>query len=188
MLQSYGVVIITVEWLHILIYTRHSWPFSIEGSLTYHIYCDTWHPFVWSSPRTRDTHTCCRAFKIGAITTFFNDLGLSRAGFEHPTFGMRGERAHQLLILRLSWVVLPTKSLNFWHVQLLRTAIKHCWFFIVACDFRLILRSYPEDWWITLLHYIAKRLAEKHSLPILMFNVWRCAILVADQEKLKVVM
>ena len=39
----------------------------------------------WSSPRTRDTHTYYRAFSSGAVTTSFNDLGLSRLGFEHPT-------------------------------------------------------------------------------------------------------
>ena len=33
---------------------------------------------LWSSPRTRDTHTCCRVFASGAVTTCFYDLGLSR--------------------------------------------------------------------------------------------------------------
>ena len=30
------------------------------------------------------------------VTTCFNDLGLSRLEFEHPTFRMRGERSNQL--------------------------------------------------------------------------------------------
>ena len=40
----------------------------------------------WSSPRTRDTHTLCHAFGRGDVTTCFNDLGLSRLEFEHPTW------------------------------------------------------------------------------------------------------
>ena len=39
----------------------------------------------WSSPRTRDNHTYCRAFVIGAITICFNDLGLSRPWIETRT-------------------------------------------------------------------------------------------------------
>ena len=38
------------------------------------------YPLWWSSPRTRDTHTCCRAFDSGAVTTCFYDSGLSRPG------------------------------------------------------------------------------------------------------------
>ena len=33
----------------------------------------------------RDTHTCCRAFRSGAVTTCLNDLGLSRSGINHAT-------------------------------------------------------------------------------------------------------
>ena len=50
----------------------------------------------WSSPRTSDTHAYCRAFGSGAFTTFFNDLGLSRLGFEHPTFRLKGEHSKPL--------------------------------------------------------------------------------------------
>ena len=67
--------------------------FSSEGSLACHTCCDTGHPFLRSSPRTRDIHTYCRAFGSGTVTTCVNDLGLSRPGFEHPTFRMRGERS-----------------------------------------------------------------------------------------------
>ena len=35
-----------------------------------------------TSPLTRDTRTCCRALGSGAVTTFFNDLGLSQPGIE----------------------------------------------------------------------------------------------------------
>ena len=44
----------------------------------------------------RDTHTSCRAFGSEAATTGCNDLGLSRLGFEHPIFCLRGERSNPL--------------------------------------------------------------------------------------------
>ena len=46
--------------------------------------------FKWSSPRTRDTHTCCRANSSGAVSTYFFVLCLSRLGFENPTFPLAG--------------------------------------------------------------------------------------------------
>ena len=79
---------ITVKGLQIFTYTRHSRPLSSEGSLAYHTDCDTGLPFIWwSSPRTSatSTHTCCRAYNSGAVTTGFYGLGLSRLGFEHLT-------------------------------------------------------------------------------------------------------
>ena len=45
----------------------------------------------WSSPRTRDTRTYCRALRSGAVTTYFYDLGPSRLRFEHPTFRLQDE-------------------------------------------------------------------------------------------------
>ena len=69
--HSYGDVTITSEGLHILTFSRHSWPLINEGSLACHTYCDTVH-------HLRGPPTCCRAFDSGAITTCFNDLGLSR--------------------------------------------------------------------------------------------------------------
>ena len=44
--HSYGDVTIAGEGLQILIYARHSWPLSSEGSLACHIYCDTGHLFI----------------------------------------------------------------------------------------------------------------------------------------------
>ena len=41
--------------------------------------------------RTRDIYTYCRALSSGADTTCFYDLGLSRQGFEHPAFRLRGQ-------------------------------------------------------------------------------------------------
>ena len=66
-----------------------------------HLYCDTGHSFKWSSLRTRDTHTVCRAFSSWAltsccVTTCFYDQGLSGLGFVHITFRMRGERFNRL--------------------------------------------------------------------------------------------
>ena len=60
---SYGEVTITGEGLQILTYARHLWPLSSEVFfLACHTYCDTWHPFIWSSPKTRDTHTYYLSF------------------------------------------------------------------------------------------------------------------------------
>ena len=36
------------------------------------------------------------AFGSGAVTTCFDDLGLSRQGFERPTFRLRGQRSNPL--------------------------------------------------------------------------------------------
>ena len=47
----------------------------------------------------RDTHTCCRALSLGAITTCGNDFGLSWPGFEHLTCRMGGERFNRLVHL-----------------------------------------------------------------------------------------
>ena len=49
----------------------HSWPLISEGSLACHTYCGTGHPFIMSSPRTRDTHTYCWAFSSGDVTICF---------------------------------------------------------------------------------------------------------------------
>ena len=44
--HSYGDVTFASEGLQILTYARHSWPLSSEGSLAWHTYCDTGHPFI----------------------------------------------------------------------------------------------------------------------------------------------
>ena len=74
--------------LPIFNYTRWAWPRSSEGSLACHTYCDLlWHVFfIFDDP----WHTR-RAFSSGVVTTCFYDGGLSRLGFEHPTFRMQGE-------------------------------------------------------------------------------------------------
>ena len=45
---------------------------------------------------TSDTHTYCRAFSSGAVTSCFYDYGLSRLGFKRPTFRLRGQRSYPL--------------------------------------------------------------------------------------------
>ena len=62
----------------------------------------------------RDTHTYCRAFGNGAVTTCSYDLGLSRLGLavRQPTFRLRGERSYPLLhrrgdkhIRKSTWII-----------------------------------------------------------------------------------
>ena len=86
--HSNGDVTITGERLKILTNVRRSWPLSNEDNLACHTYCDTGHSFIWSSSRTRETHICCREFISGDYITCFNDIGLSRLEFKHPTFRM----------------------------------------------------------------------------------------------------
>ena len=84
--HSFGDVIIAGEGLQILTYARHLWPLSSEDSLSCFTKCDTGHPFIMSSPITRDTRTYCRAFGSGAVTTCFKDLLCRDWVFEHATF------------------------------------------------------------------------------------------------------
>ena len=72
------------------------WPLSSEGYLACDAYCDTGHPFIKVVFLGHDTHSCCRAFSSGTVTTCFNNLGLSPLGIEHLTFRMRGERSDRL--------------------------------------------------------------------------------------------
>ena len=89
-------VTMTGEGLHILTYARHSWPLSSEGSLA----C---HTLLWLEASIYNGHlrgpvtiTYCRASGSGAVTTCFYDVGLSRLGFENPTFRLRGQRSSSL--------------------------------------------------------------------------------------------
>ena len=59
---------------------RHSWPLSNEEYLTCHTYSDSGQPFIMIISKV--THTCCRAFGSGAVTTCFNDFALSRRMIE----------------------------------------------------------------------------------------------------------
>ena len=89
----------TGEGLQILTYAQRLWPLSSEGSLTYNTYCDTGHPFIMViSDRENPwhSHLYCRAFRSGALTTCFYDLGLSQMGFKHPTFRSQGQGSNPL--------------------------------------------------------------------------------------------
>ena len=71
-------------------YARHSWLLSSEGpsratpTLTRSI------RLKWSYPRISGTHTYCRVFGSGTVSTCFYGLGLLRLEFEHPAFRLRG--------------------------------------------------------------------------------------------------
>ena len=88
--QAYEDVTIIGEKLQILTYTRHLWPLNSKVSLAWHTYCGTGYPFIivtfvnpWHSHLLPNVVS-------GAVTTCFNDLGLSRLGFEHLIY-LRGE-------------------------------------------------------------------------------------------------
>ena len=100
--HSYGDTTITGIVLQILTYGRRSWPLSSEDNLACHIYFDTGHPFIRSSPRIHDTHTYCRALSSRALAISFYDLGLMWLGFEP----------------NMSWIVIgPICGLWEWYVQ-----------------------------------------------------------------------
>ena len=95
-----------------LIYMETS-PLSVKGSkfwpmlctnghwagvfVTCHTYCDTGHPFYNDHLRgsVPPTHIAER-YGSGAVSNCFYDLGLSRRGFKHPTFGLWHEHSDQL--------------------------------------------------------------------------------------------
>ena len=51
---------------------------------------------LWHQASVYNTHTLIRAFDSGAVTTCFQDLGLWRLGFKHPTFRFRNEQSNPL--------------------------------------------------------------------------------------------
>ena len=95
--HSFGDITITDE--EIQIYVRHSLPLSSEVSLACHNVTRA-NSLWWSSPRTRDTHNFCHTFDSGAVTTCFNDLGLSRLGIEpqYPACEVNAETLRHLFL------------------------------------------------------------------------------------------
>ena len=87
---------ITSEGLQILTNARHLWSLSSDCSLACHTYCDTRHPFIMFIFKDLWHSHPCRTLDIGAVATCFYDLGLSRLGFEHLTFPLRGKRSNRL--------------------------------------------------------------------------------------------
>ena len=89
--HSYGDVTITGEGLQILTYAQHLWPFSSEGSLACHTYCDTAHPFIiviFEDP--------CHSHLLPSIWQcswhqLFLQLGYVAAGIWTPNFCLWGE-------------------------------------------------------------------------------------------------
>ena len=94
--HSYKDVTMTGEGLQILTYARCLWSLSSEGSLVCHTYYDTGHPLI--KVISEDPWHSHLLPSVGreADTTCFCDLGLSRLGFEHPTFRLLGDRSNPL--------------------------------------------------------------------------------------------
>ena len=80
--------------------------------------CHTWFTrgirLEWSSQslRTRETHTYCRTFWGGAVTTWFYELGLSRLGFGTPTSRLLGESSNRIGTWSFNWT-----NLNFFYIH-----------------------------------------------------------------------
>ena len=133
------------------LYARHSWSLSREGSLACHTYCYTGHPFIWSSQRTLDTQSYCRAFSSGAVTTCFYDLGLSRLPFEHPNFRLRGELSNALLLFHrpgcMVWYCIV------WHGGLINIDVTTCF----------------NEYWIFITRYFTLHMRLKIKLILNMF-------------------
>ena len=74
-----------MERYSIWIDALQSGPLSSEGSLASHAFCDKgWHIF-------QSGHLHVQEPKTSTVTARYNDFGLSRSGFKHPTFRMRYE-------------------------------------------------------------------------------------------------
>ena len=88
-------VTITGEGLQILTFTRHVCPSSSEGSLACHIYCETGHPFIMVISEPWHSHLLPSIWQLSCPYLFLN-LSLSRLGFDHTTFRMRGYSSNQM--------------------------------------------------------------------------------------------
>ena len=86
----------------------------------------------------RDTHTYCRAFSSVVVPTCFYDLGLSRLGFEHPTFRFRGQRSKPLYHRR--GFIIYALSLRYVTIYG-TTSCKACY-----CDVRLCRKTKKNAW------------------------------------------
>ena len=72
-----------------LIFGRHSWSQSIEGSLAFHTYCNKMHPISQSSFRTCDTCTYSQAFSSKLTLPVFTTKVLGYRG-SNPDLLLRG--------------------------------------------------------------------------------------------------
>ena len=66
------------------------------GSLVCHTYRDTGHPFIMVISEDPWHSHLMPSFSQWSCHYCFNDLDLSRLGFEQPTFPLRGERSYPL--------------------------------------------------------------------------------------------
>ena len=74
---------------------RHYWWWAVNKTYARHLrsLSSLGCPFIMI---IHDTHTFCRAFSSWAVTTCCYGLGLSRLGFEHTTFSLRGQCSNPL--------------------------------------------------------------------------------------------
>ena len=93
--HPYKDATITGTGLQILTFAWHFRPVCNAGSFACYTDCDTGHPFIRSSPGTRDTPIYCQAFCSGAVTTCFYDLGLPRLGFDYTIIPIVLQRAKE---------------------------------------------------------------------------------------------
>ena len=101
-----------IRRLLVLFVSRNSCPLSIEGSSACHTHFDTGRPFMMVISRNNDTHPYSRGFNSVLVTTCFIDLGLSRLGFEHPSFRLRVQRSNPLCQRRRLNPLCKSISLN----------------------------------------------------------------------------
>ena len=96
--HSYEDVTITGEELRIFTNIRHSSPLSSEGSLACHIYCDHEASVYNCHLRGHVTLTPVAKRLAMELSLFLRlrSIGLSRLGFEHQTFHLRGQRSNRL--------------------------------------------------------------------------------------------
>ena len=134
--HSYGDVAIAGEGLQMLTYTRHSCLLSSEGSLACHTSCDTMHPVLMVISEDCDTHTYCRAICDGTVTTCFNDLGLSRLGFQHQTFHLRGERSNHCATAAVAWYDYTESFISFLSIE--------CFFCIKLNPLKVYIQTYDR--------------------------------------------
>ena len=109
--HSHGEANISGVGLQILAYARNLWPLSStgEGCLLCHTYRDTAHVVIMVISDDPWHSIYCRAFGNRAVTTCFNDIGLSQLRFEQPTLRLQGERSYQLCHRRGLFLCPPWK-------------------------------------------------------------------------------
>ena len=97
--------------------TANFWPILYRATATVTLANHLW----WSSLRTCDTYTCCRAFGSGAFTTCFKDLGQSRPVIESRSPACEANAlalSHRcgLLEMKLKCYSYLMKNIHFWRM------------------------------------------------------------------------